>query len=165
MSVEVRRITADDWQLLRAHRLASLRDDPQAFGQTHENALAIADSEWQQMARGGATGEARIWLLAALDGQDAGLVQARRRPPDDCLVFSMWVAPIARRNGVGRMLIDAVADWARPWGARRIVLWVYGANDAAHRFYDSIGFGVVPDGPDAESGREFGAFAMERPIA
>lgn len=164
MTVSVRRIEPDDWPLLRALRLASLHDAPEAFGQTHANAELIPDDEWQSIARASSAGESRIWLLATLDGRDAGLVQARRRAPDDCLIFSMWVAPAARRSGVGRLLIDSVADWARAWGAHRLVLWVYGANAGAHRFYEDIGFHVLPSGEDADSGKEFGAFAMERPI-
>ena len=76
----------------------------------------------------------------------------------------MWVAPTARRSGVGRSLIDSAAKWAGKWDGRRLVLWVTAGNEAAHRFYDSIGFTVIADGPDAESGATFGAFAMERPI-
>lgn len=165
MSVDVRRITADDWPVLRELRLQGLLDAPQAFGQTHDNALAIPDSEWQQIARVSASGDARLWLIASLSGADLGLVQARRRAPHDCLVFSMWVASGARRTGVGRVLIDSIADWAARWGARRLVLWVFGANEDAQRFYERIGFAIVPDGPDAESGKSFGAFAMERPIS
>src|SRR3954466_13926348 len=165
MPISVRRIKPEDWQLLRELRLASLQDAPEAFGQSHQNALAIPDDEWRQVARATTNGDSRIWLLASLDGDSAGLVQARRRAPVDCLIFSMWVAPNARRSGVGRLLIDSVADWARGWGAHRLVLWVYGANEGAHRFYESIGFRVIPDGPDADSGKDFGAFAMERRIA
>lgn len=164
MEPTIRRIQPDDWHVLRELRLASLLDAPQAFGQTHANALTIPDEEWQQIARASAGGDARIWLISSLDGNDAGLVQARRRPPADCLVFSMWVAPSARRSGVGRLLIDGVASWASAWGARRLVLWVFGANEGAHRFYERIGFKIVPDGPDAESGTSFGAFAMERAV-
>jgi ribosomal protein S18 acetylase RimI-like enzyme len=54
-----------------------------------------------------------------------------------------------------------VADWARGWGGRRVVLWVLGANEGALRFYERIGFRVLSDGPDVESGRAFGALAME----
>jgi GNAT superfamily N-acetyltransferase len=165
VATTIRRIKANEWQLLRELRLRSLLDSPEAFGQTHANAIAIPDSEWQQNARGASRGDSRTWLIAQLEGVDVGLVQARRRVPDDCLLFSMWVAPEARRAGVGRMLIDAVGDWAATWGGRRIVLWVVGANEGAHRFYVDIGFRVMPDGPDAESGHTFGAFAMERPIA
>jgi GNAT superfamily N-acetyltransferase len=164
MSADIRRIKPTDWQMLRELRLASLLDAPEAFGQTHDNALAIPDAEWQQIARVSASGNTRTWLIASVDGADAGLVQARKRAPDDCLIFSMWVAPGARRTGIGHVLIDAVADWAAGWGARRLVLWVFGANDGAHRFYEAIGFKVIPDGPDAESGKSFGAFALERPI-
>jgi GNAT superfamily N-acetyltransferase len=90
-----------------------------------------------------------------------GLVQARRRPPADCLLFSMWVAPAARRFGAGRLLVNAVATWAAGWGGKRVVLWVFGANDGALRFYERLGFSVLPEGLDAESGRSFGALAME----
>ena len=164
MGTSIRRITADDWPLLRELRLASLRDAPEAFGQTHATAEAISDDEWQQTARASATGDSRIWLLATDADRAEGLVQARRRTPDDCLIFSMWVAPGARRTGVGRLLIDSAADWASKWGARRMVLWVTGVNEGAHRFYERIGFTVMTEGPDAESGATFGAFAMERPI-
>jgi GNAT superfamily N-acetyltransferase len=161
--VEVRRITADDWQLLRTLRLASLRDAPEAFGQTYNNAALEPDAEWQSAARASAKGDRRAWFLFFDDaGLAQGLVQARRRPAADCLVFSMWVAPGARRGGSGRALLGAVESWARGWGAQRIVLWVFGANEGAQRFYERTGFRFVPEGPDAESGRSYGAVAMER---
>jgi GNAT superfamily N-acetyltransferase len=163
-NVEVRRIRPDDWRLLREMRLASLMDAPEAFGQRYENAASEPESEWRSAARASSTGDRRAWFIARAGNVDAGLVQARRRPAHDCLVFSMWVAPRGRRAGVGRALIDAVGEWARAWGATRIVLWVFGANEGAHRFYERLGFHVLPDGPDAESGRSFGAFAMELPL-
>jgi GNAT superfamily N-acetyltransferase len=163
--MEVRRITAADWRLLRELRLASLSDAPEAFGQTHENASREPDAEWQSAARASASGDRRAWFFARDEiGADVGIVQARRRPPHDCLVFSMWVAPSARRTGAGRILLDAVEDWSRDWGARRIVLWVFGTNEGAQRFYESIGFRFIADGPDADSGSSYGAVAMERRI-
>lgn len=164
MGATISRIRAEDWSRLRELRLASLRDAPEAFGQTHENALLTPDDEWRHICRASSSGDSRIWLIAADDGADVGLVQARRRPPYDCLIFSMWVAPGARRSGLGSSLIDTAAGWAAKWGARRLVLWVTGVNEGAHRFYERIGFTIIADGPDAESGATFGAFAMERPI-
>ena len=165
MGTVIRRIKASDWQLLRELRLASLLDAPEAFGQTHANAVAIPDDEWQQIARAASSGESRTWLIAFDDHDDpAGLVQARRRVPDDCLIFSMWVAPQARRSGVGRLLIDSGSRMGSQLGRAPLVLWVTATNEGAHRFYDSIGFTVIRDGPDAESGATFGAFALHRPI-
>ncbi|HEY5521198.1 MAG TPA: GNAT family N-acetyltransferase [Candidatus Limnocylindrales bacterium] len=165
MATTVRRIRASDWRLLRELRLRSLRDAPEAFGQSHENALRIPDEDWQATARASAHGNSRTWLIAEEGDQPLGVVQARRRAPEDCLVFSMWVAPAARQTGIGRQLIDAVAEWATGWGARRIVLWVFAANEGAQRFYMRIGFSFTADGTDVESGRSYGALAMTRPIA
>jgi GNAT superfamily N-acetyltransferase len=140
-------------------------DAPDAFGQTYDNASAEPDSEWRSNARASAKGDRRAWFVAFDDdGVAQGLVQARRRPPDDCLVFSMWVAPGARRSGTGGLLLDAVGEWARSWGARRIVLWVIGTNEGAQRFYERTGFRFVTEGPDADSGHSYGAVAMERPL-
>src|SRR4051812_29472709 len=111
MVVAIRRIEPDEWPILRELRLHSLRDAPEAFGQTHDHALTVPEHEWRQVASASSHGDARIWLIASVDGADCGLVQARRRAPDDCLVFSMWVAPEARRSGVGRLLIESVAQW------------------------------------------------------
>lgn len=165
MAIGVRRITAEEWPLLRELRLAGLLDAPQAFGQRHETAAAEPETEWQAAARASAQGNRRIWFIARDEAAMAlGLVQARRRPEHDCLLFSMWVAPAARRAGVGRLLVDAVDEWAVGWGGRRIVLWVFGTNEGALRFYQRLGFHVLDDGPDTESGIAFGALAMERTI-
>ncbi len=152
--------------MLRDIRLRSLLDSPDAFGQRYDEAVAGTDDDWISNARASATGNRRIWFIARDAAETpVGVVQARRRPPSDCLLFSMWVAPEARRLGVGATLVDAVQDWSSSWGGRRVVLWVLGANEMAMRFYDRIGFTLLSSGPDADSGRAYGAFAMERPRA
>lgn len=164
MAVSVRRIRSDEWQLLRDLRLRSLTDAPEAFGQRYDDAARQSDKEWVANARASAGGSHRAWFIARrADGEPAGVVQARRRPPDDCLLFSMWVEPESRRLGVGRVLVDAVVNWSSGWGAHRVVLWVIAGNESAMRFYERIGFRLLQDGADAESGRAYGAFAMERP--
>lgn len=149
--------------MLRDIRLRSLLDSPDAFGQRYNEAVASSDDEWESTARASATGDRRIWFFARDDsGAPVGVVQARRRPAADCLLFSMWVAPEGRRLGAGGLLVDAVQDWGSAWGAERVVLWVLAANESAMRFYDRIGFTLLSSGPDADSGRAYGAFAMER---
>jgi ribosomal protein S18 acetylase RimI-like enzyme len=165
MSIAIRRIDASEWRALRELRLAALADSPEAFGQPLADAAVQPDSEWISAARAASSGDRRAWFIAWDGAVPVGLVQARRRPPDDCLVFSMWVSPIARRAGLGRMLLDEVDRWASGWGARSVVLWVAGGNDAATRFYERIGFTVVADGQDAEAGMIYGASAMCRPIS
>jgi GNAT superfamily N-acetyltransferase len=91
-------------------------------------------------------------------------VQGRRRRPATLLLFSMWVDPDARRDGVGRELIARLEEWARGWDALETVLWVFAANSSALDFYRDLGFEPVREGQDAESGARFAAVAMRREI-
>ena len=163
--VSIERIKAEEWQLLREMRLAALADAPEAFGQRFEEARGQPDAEWRATTQASSHGERRAWFVARNEEpRPVGIVQARRRPPDDCLLFSMWVAPEARRSGAGRALVDAVEEWGANCGARRVVLWVIAGNEEALRFYDRIDFRIMSEGPDAQSGYAYGAIAMERPI-
>jgi GNAT superfamily N-acetyltransferase len=167
--IAVRRITDQDGRILREVRLRALLDSPAAFGTRYEDAVTEAEAEWTATARASARGNRRAYFFA-LDDERAdelpvGMVQARRRPPVDCLLFSMWVAPQVRQVGVGKALVDTVADWGAGWGARRVILWVTGVNEGAQRFYDRIGFRLLVEGDDADSGRRYGALAMVREIA
>ena len=164
MAITVERIGPDDWSLLRELRLAALSDAPEAFGQRYEAAASQEDEEWRQQARAASRGDSRAWFICRDDARAVGLVMGRRRPPEDCLLFSMWVSPQARRGGAGTALVMAVEDWARRWRGNRIVLWVIAGNEAAMRFYHRLGFRLLVGGPDAESGHAYGAIAMERLI-
>ena len=77
----------------------------------------------------------------------------------------MWVDPTVRGRGVGTALVDAVEAWARSWGGREVILWVFPTNVDAVRLYERIGFERLADGPDADSGRKWHALAMRRHVA
>ena len=158
--IVIRRIRAHEGPLLRELRIRSLSDSPEAFGRTVDEAATRSASDWDAQARSSSAGHHRAWFFAEVDGVTVGVVQARRRSPHDALIFSMWVEPAYRRMDVGRLLIGEVERWARGWGSRRLVLWVFAQNDAAIRFYDHLGFRTVSDGADADSGRAYGALAM-----
>ena len=171
LPVRIRRITPADGGVLRDLRLRSLADSPEAFGQPLEEAMAQPEAEWTAQARVAATGERRAWFIAERDAPfpgrppvTLGVVLGRRRPPDQLLIFSMWVDPAARRTGLGGALIATAERWAAPWGARRSVLWVFAGNEAAIRFYLRLGFRTEIEGEDARTGASYGAMAMSRPI-
>lgn len=166
----IRRIRPDDGLVLRDLRLRSLADAPEAFGQPLDEAAGQSDAEWTAAARVASGGDRRAWFIAEAIDRDGrpvrtlGLVLGRRRPPDTLLIFSMWVDPGARRAHLGTRLIATAEEWARAWGGRRSVLWVFAANEPAIRFYRRIGYRVEPDGEDARTGAAYGAIAMTRPI-
>lgn len=162
--VRIRRITPDDGLTLRDLRLRSIADAPNAFGQPLEEARGRPEKEWHRSARQSSRGDNRTWLLAEQDGRAIGLVQGRKRRPSTLLLFSMWVDPGVRRLGVGRALIESLESWGRGWDATETILWVYGANDEAIRFYRDLAFEIDRGGGDAEAGARFGALAMRRAI-
>jgi len=61
----------------------------------------------------------------------------------DATLFGVWVEPVRRRTGVGRELVEGVAEWARARGAQRLRLWVTDGNSAARALYLRSGFVVA----------------------
>lgn len=62
-------------------------------------------------------------------------------------VVTLHVAPTQRRHGLGRRLLEAVADDARRNGHDVLALGVHPANPARH-LYESAGF--MPAGADGD---------------
>jgi RimJ/RimL family protein N-acetyltransferase len=59
---------------------------------------------------------------------------------DAPVLWGMWVAPPARRSGLGRALAEAVVGWARDRALGRVTLSVSDAAQGAERLYASLGF-------------------------
>jgi len=142
-SIDVRRIRGDDWELLRQVRLDALLDTPIAFITTHAEAEAFGDEVWQERALLGASGGSQATMLAMAGDRAVGMAVGIDRSasrPGLVAIVSVFVAPDARRLGVGRRLIAAVEEWARQIEATATSLWVVEGNDAAAAFYESIGY-------------------------
>jgi ribosomal protein S18 acetylase RimI-like enzyme len=59
-------------------------------------------------------------------------------------VSDLWVAPSARGQGLGRRLLNAIADDAATvWSVRFLKLVVYDDNAEARAFYDRLGFSAA----------------------
>jgi RimJ/RimL family protein N-acetyltransferase len=78
---------------------------------------------------------------------DAGTVVGRLSVGRDPHPASTHVADVglmvavgARRQGVGRALLQAAVDWARAAGVRKLELHVFPWNEAAIKLYESFGF-------------------------
>jgi ribosomal protein S18 acetylase RimI-like enzyme len=55
-------------------------------------------------------------------------------------VHSLTIREEHRRKGYGELLMDYVTDVAREQGASHVTLEVWAFNQAAHRFYERLGF-------------------------
>lgn len=143
----MRRIRPEEWERLKALRLAALADTPSAFGSTHEREVAFEDREWIERAELGSRGVDRVTFVAEDDatGELVGLVGGFRFPADAPHrdLVSMWTSPAVRRTGVGRALVTAVVEWAGP--GVDVHLWVTQGNHPAQRLYEAMGFEVTTD--------------------
>lgn len=77
------------------------------------------------------------------DGTLVGRLSVGRDPhPASAHVadVGLMVALDARRQGVGRALLQAAVDWAREHEIRKLELHVFPWNEAAIALYDSFGF-------------------------
>jgi RimJ/RimL family protein N-acetyltransferase len=133
---------ADAEQLTRLAEAVS--GEPEAW-------LISADGEWRSV------GDERRYLKAVRryphaavfvaervrDGAVVGrLSLARDTHPASAHVadLGLMVAMDARRQGVGRALLEAAVDWARGAGVRKLELHVFPWNEPAIALYERFGF-------------------------
>jgi ribosomal protein S18 acetylase RimI-like enzyme len=151
-AVRIRTLPPDDWSVWRALRLAALADAPAAFSSQLADWQGDGDQEDRWRDRLSIPGSHNI--LAVLDGQPVGMASGMPTgDPGVVGLISMWVAPQARRRGVGEALVREIERWARSVGARAVRLDVADGNRAAAELYERTGFAytgelgdVMPDG-------------------
>jgi GNAT superfamily N-acetyltransferase len=104
-----------------------------SFGSTFEREAGFADEIWKEWAGEHAAGDAIATFWARRAEQAVGMVGAYRNEDDDGLfhVIAMWVAPEARRQGLGRALLSQVEEWIRSSGGRLVQLQVTTAARSA----------------------------------
>ncbi len=83
-------------------------------------------------------------LLATLDGQPAGCVGYRQLSAGVCEVKRLYVRPICRGKGIGRLLAVELIKQARLNNYGRIRLETVSFMPEAHQLYQSLGFEFCP---------------------
>jgi len=173
-AVRIRLVTSADAEAIRDIRLRALADAPLAFGSTLAREAAYPPERWANWARDSARAETQATYFAVAAASEAGgagggpvgLVFGVIDAEDPALahLFSMWVAPEARRTGAGGALVDAIVAWASARGARTMRTAVTLGNDGAARLYERAGFrntGLLE--PLGHSDAEIAV--LERPLA
>jgi len=130
--------TSEDWERVRDVRVRALADAPFAYGSRLEEEHDQPESFWRARLER----HAEATFLAIDRHGTVGLVRTFVAPEDvtTAELVSMWVAPHARGQAVGRQLVAAVVEWARDRDAATVQLWVTETNAAARRLYELCGF-------------------------
>ena len=156
---DIRRISPDDWQLLKSARLAALLDAPYAFGSTYAEEEVMEESDWRERI------EKFPWCVAVEDGIGVGLIAIANFPPKSHHeVISMWVAPDSRWTNVASDLVSTIISWAKAEGLQEITLSVAEGNDRARRFYEKLGFTVTGNRKPLRSNPEIGIHELRKDI-
>ena len=143
MSYTIRTATVDDIPHVVTHRERMFRDMgiPAEF-----NAMAAATRTWL----GGAIpdGTYRGWVALTPDGAvvaGGGLVVIPWPPgpftmdPRCGFVFNVYTDPAHRKQGLGRRVMDAMHDWCRGEGIKRVAL---NASTVGRPVYEAMGYAV-----------------------
>jgi diamine N-acetyltransferase len=91
-------------------------------------------------------------FVAELDGKPIGFAHAILRDAPSVPIFvprryavldSIGVKLGFQDQGIGRLLMDTVHEWAMAKGAASIELNVYGFNKTARAFYEGLGYEIL----------------------
>jgi len=128
--LEIRRLNPEDAVLYKALRLEALQNHPEAFGSDYE---AEKDRPVDQYATRFQSEQTATFGAF----HEAQLVKMRHRAN----LFAMYVTPRARKQQVGRQLVQEAlrALEERPW-IEQVHLSVVRTNEAAKALYRSLGF-------------------------
>jgi ribosomal protein S18 acetylase RimI-like enzyme len=137
VTLDIRAVSEDDWQVLRSVRLQALADAPDAFATTLEEATAFPDDRWRERARG--TDTSRMFL-AFVDDRVMGIAGLFDEEDGSAQLISVWVLPEQRGKGVARALTTAVMRFAAAAGVQRMTVWFTDGNTQARRLYERLGF-------------------------
>ncbi|MCA3598067.1 MAG: GNAT family N-acetyltransferase [Methylobacterium sp.] len=138
--IHIRRLNADDAPAFRQLRLKGLAEHPDFYTSTVEDwdkpleafaeRIAIAPIIGAFAPEGTLLGFA---LLATHHGQGAKL---RHK----CEIWSVYVLPERRGEGIARQILEAVIELARSLGYDWLKLGVAEHNLRARQLYESLGF-------------------------
>lgn len=119
----------------------------QSFSFDNDLSLTWANTEeGEKYYRAKIAGEKGICLVAEKDGEIMSFASGTIHEPDAWRLVkrveidNVFVSEKFRGQGIGKLLIDAMKQWGKKIGAKRIILNAFIDNTKAVSFYESEGF-------------------------
>jgi RimJ/RimL family protein N-acetyltransferase len=136
VSARVARLEETDWQVFAGVRLRALTDSLGESDPQYQKEVAFTAAQWRRRLRDHAQ------FAAIIDDRPVGLIGAQQEDAESVYLYSLWLEPVVRGQGLARSLVTAAVDWARDRRARTVRLRVAADNAAARVVYESLGFSV-----------------------
>ena len=135
--ITIRTLAEDEWEQYREMRLRALRESPDAFVADVSTEEGYDEQLWRdRMNRS-------VRLLVSKGSEPVGIASVRMNEAlfdDAAELFSLWVSPDLRGEGLAAQLVVAASEVAEKQGARQLVYWVGTDNVPAVAFASSYGF-------------------------
>jgi RimJ/RimL family protein N-acetyltransferase len=146
VNARVARLTESDWRVFAGVRLRALTDSLGENDPQFKQEAAFTAAQWRRRLREHAQ------FAVLIGNRPIGLIGAQQANPESVYLYSLWLDPTARGQGLARPLVTAAVDWARDRRARTVTLRVAIDNAPARGIYESLGFIVsaleTPGSPD-----------------
>lgn len=144
--MEIRLLTEAGTEAYWALRLRGLREVPDAFGTTYEEAVTRPLAKVAQRFREELTSPDNF-IMGAFEGTLVATTGFRReqgiKDRHKGMIFGVYTAPEARGRGIGKaLLLQVIAHAQTSPGLEQILLAVATTQVAARRLYRSLGFAV-----------------------
>ncbi|WP_110112214.1 GNAT family N-acetyltransferase [Bacillus sp. CGMCC 1.16541] len=138
----IRLLTKNDVESYWALRLQALKDHPESFVNSYEEAQ---EKELTEIRKQFPQEASRFLVGAFLENQLVGIVGFEQRKPLKVKhkgdIWGMYVAPVARGSGTGKKLLQYAVNHAKKIEElTQIYLVVAAENKSARGLYEKLGF-------------------------
>lgn len=130
----------------RTIRIAALRGDPDAFGETYDSVRGMDELGWADRLRTLLAKPGNAVFIARSGACVIGMACYGLHVEDaTCgVMWGVYVAEAHRGTGLAARLMAAGQDFLKPLGIRRIEARVAAPNGRAIAFYRRLGFTIGP---------------------
>ena len=144
MNFLARRLGPEDAPAYRDIRLEGLRNEPAAFGSSHDREAPRTQAQWAEQL-------GRSFTFGVFDGADlVGVASFRpeelEKTAHRAHLVAVYVKPPARGKGASRVLLETLIAAARNHVVQ-LHLAVTAGNEPARRLYERFGFEVYGTDP------------------
>ena len=104
MNIEIKKLSANDWQIFKELRLQMLKEEPQAFARTYDEVSKRTDEEWKENTENEEAGILAVWL----DGKLAGMNGYYYPERSIVEIWGMFIRKEFRGMGLGKKLMGEI---------------------------------------------------------
>jgi ribosomal protein S18 acetylase RimI-like enzyme len=147
-NIQIIKLPPEKWQLFKELRLESLEAEPQAFGQSYDEALKQNDDIWKTKLLAAEEGISFWMFFASKDGQLIGSMNARQLEGEKLRhvaeIHGVYVKKEYRGMGVAKKIMETlVAEISKNPTITKIKLTANTEQTAAIKLYESFGFRIL----------------------